>query len=511
MIKKYTESIYSFLNAISTVSFTLLNGLLGAFAIRLIILKYGSDFNGLNSTATQIVNMLLVLEGGFTVASNVALFEPLVKNDLGTVNGILAATRKRFRIIGMVFLLIGCLVAFLYPLFINSELPYTLVMSVIIMAVFPNGFNLCFASTFRVLLQAQKKDYILKCVSMLTIIAGHLLNIAILLFWDCPNWVIRFVTMVFATISGVAIIYYTQKHNKFINLSAQPLMDKIKGTNDVVIQKVTGVIYGTAPVVFLSASNTGGTMLTSVYSVYAYFFSIIYSLLYSFIVAPSFSFGQLLTTKIRDEIWRIFYEYEYVIFSMIFVLFSTGALTVLPFVKLYTKGIDDIIYYDPLMATLTFLISLVGLLHIPSGTLMNMAGEFKASKKIQISACFILLILLPLSAKMLGVYGILFSVLATAIILAFLEIGFIHLYFFEKKIVYFVKLLSIFSMIGLVTFFFENTFFPVIESYFELFLFSLLFFFVHVLIAATVGFLFFEHEFMNFVQRCRLIISALFS
>ena len=92
-----SKSKKSLLNAATALLMTLVNGLLGIVATKLVIAHYGSDFNGLNSTANQIVNVLLILEGGFTVASNVALFGPLSRQENEIVNGILTATRKKFR------------------------------------------------------------------------------------------------------------------------------------------------------------------------------------------------------------------------------------------------------------------------------------------------------------------------------------------------------------------------------------------------------------------------------
>ena len=45
-------------------------------------------FNGVVATANQFVNLLLIIEGGFTTAINVALFKPYVQNDTKKINAI---------------------------------------------------------------------------------------------------------------------------------------------------------------------------------------------------------------------------------------------------------------------------------------------------------------------------------------------------------------------------------------------------------------------------------------
>ena len=49
------------LNALSAIALTLVNGIFGIVVTRLVISRFGSDFNGLNSTANQIINVLLIL------------------------------------------------------------------------------------------------------------------------------------------------------------------------------------------------------------------------------------------------------------------------------------------------------------------------------------------------------------------------------------------------------------------------------------------------------------------
>ena len=142
----------SLLNAATAMAMTLVNGLLGIVVTWFVIAEFGDDFNGLNSTANQIVNLLLILEGGFTVASNVALFGPLGRQETDVVNGILSATRKKFRKIGGLFLLIGLAVAAVYSFAVNSTLSWDFVFTLIVMTVVPAAFNLYYATTYRVLI-----------------------------------------------------------------------------------------------------------------------------------------------------------------------------------------------------------------------------------------------------------------------------------------------------------------------------------------------------------------------
>ncbi len=432
MAKPVSRNRISLLNAITSLGMTVVNGILGIVITRLVIGQYGSDFNGLNATANQIINMLLILEGGFTLASNVMLFAPLTEGNYRRVNEILATTRKKFRKTGIVFLAVGCIVALGYALVINSELPTELVFTVIMMALVPPAVNLYFATTCRVLLQTQQKEYVISLITMATITLGYLGNAAVV-FAKGPMWMIRLTTMASALINSLWIVRYTKRHNRFLELPNTCEDVPIRGTRDVLTQKITGVVYFNVPIVFLSISPVGGTVLASVYAVYNNVFTMIKSLLRGVIDAPRQSLGQMLSEKKREDVWSVFAQYEYLAFFMVFVTVTTAYVLILPFISLYTSGITDANYYDNTIALIMTLIAAMEMIHIPSGNLMNMAGEFRISRNFQITACGVLIVSMITFGSIWGVYGILTAILLVAILLALLEIGFIHTRFFPGK------------------------------------------------------------------------------
>lgn len=438
----------SLYNTITAIGLTLVNGLLGIVVTRLIISRFGSDFNGLNSTANQIVNVLLILEGGFTLATNVALFSPLGRQDYALVNGILSATRKKFRLIGISFLGVGMIATGAYTAAVNSGLEKPLIASIILMTILPQAFNLYYAASYRVLLQAQQREYIISSITMLTIGLGHAVNI-LLITRGGDMWMVRFTTMVFALFNSLLIAGWVKRANPYLDFSAEPRRDLIKGTNDVLTQKITGVIYNAAPIVFLSVSPVGGTLLASIYAVYNNVFTMIKSLLHGVIDAPRLGLGQLLSERSREEIWPVFRLYEYIAFLAVFVLLSTACTLIFPFIEIYTAGVNDINYCDRTIALLMVSICTIEMLHIPSGHLINMAGMFQIAKRFQLAACFLLVAAMSIGGSVWGMYGILAALLLAATVLAFLEMGYVHLYFFRNKTGTLLKMLLPLVFLGI--------------------------------------------------------------
>lgn len=505
MSAKNNRNKYSLLNAASAMLMTLVNGLFGIVVTRFVIATYGSDFNGLNSTANQIVNVLLVLEGGFTLASNVALFSPLTQGDYALANGLLAATRSKFRKIGLLFFAIGTAVAIGYAFVVNSSLPREFIATLIMMTVIPAAFNLFYATTYRVLLQAQQKEYIISLITLFTLMAGHISNI-VMISLGGPMWMVRFITMSCALVNSFLIAGYVRRKNSFIDLKIPPRPELIKGTGDVMAQKITGVIYNSAPIVFLSISPTGGTLLASVYAVYNNVFQMVKSLLHAVIDAPRLGIGQMLTEKKREEIWSVYAQYEYAAFNAIFVMLTTCCVLILPFISIYTDGITDANYYDRIIAVTMVLIASVEMMHIPSGHLINMAGEFRISRNFQMISCSVLIVSLIIGGSIWGVYGMLFALLLVALLLAALEMGYVHTRFFKGKLPALLRLTLPLIVVGCAVCFIEMQLDISISGYLSFIVYGVIFAVVNSAIAVIVGLIFNRTTFLSLLRRAKRLI-----
>ncbi len=505
---KKGKGLYSILNAGSAIGLTLVNGLLGIIVTRFIISIYGSDFNGLNSTANQIINVLLVLEGGFTLASNVAIFPFLSTKDYKSVNGILISTKKKFKKIGILFLVIGFVVSLFYAYIVKSNLSKEFITAMIIMSVLPQAVNLYYATTYRVLLQAEQKEYIISIITMITIGMGHITNILIVAH-SGEMWTIRFVTMIYALINSFLIIVYVKTHYDFLDFKTIARDDLITGTEDVMIQKITGVIYNAVPIVFLSISPVGGTMIASVYAVYNNVFIMVKSLLHGIIDAPRLGIGQLLAEKSRKDVWEVFKQYEFASFFFIYVFMTTTCALILPFIDLYTVGVNDINYYDIKIAILMVLISTIEMLHIPSGHLINMAGKFDISKKIQAISCIILIISLCIGGSLFSVYGMLSAILLTAILLAVLEIMYVHKVFFQYKVKQMLRMCLPMSLFGFFVCVIEIHLRLKISGYVQFIYWAIIIFIINLVSAMIINIIFNKVVFQQILNRVRKLIKSI--
>ncbi|GAB1431751.1 hypothetical protein MASR2M29_03760 [Spirochaetota bacterium] len=499
------RSKQSILTAISAFSLTLLNGIFALVVTKMVIVEYGSDFNGLNSTANQFISMLLIIEGGFTIAANVALFKPMASNDIYAINRILSATRKIFNKMGIIFFFIGSSASIIYALIINSDLSPMTSFLVFFMTVVSTSFNLSYATKFRILLQSENKEYILNSIQIITLILSQLLILATI-FSNGNMLLVRLSTMLGSIINSFLIAIITNKKYKDINFEEEPDYESINGTKDIFIQKVTSMIYSTIPILFISA--TVGTIYASVYIVYNNIFQLLKSIMYSFINAPRIGFGKLIAERDSDYILKVFLQYEFIVCFVMLTLLSTAAVLIMPFISLYTIGITDVSYYNWIIALLLICITFFEIIHIPSGNIINMAGKFKVGRKIQTLASIVLVTVMIIGNITFGFYGILLSVLVTAIFLAFLEITYIHSRYFVGAMFNFFKLLIPNLVIILPMILLEIRLLPPIYSYVDFFVIGLVLVCLNAVILLFVNYLTNRRVMLDIIMRLKTTIKS---
>ena len=85
---------------------------LGLILNNLMLSKFGSDVNGVVATIAQVLTFLTLFEGGFTLASNIALYKPYLDNDTFYMNSVLSASRS-------IYIKVGCIILSL--MFISTK------------------------------------------------------------------------------------------------------------------------------------------------------------------------------------------------------------------------------------------------------------------------------------------------------------------------------------------------------------------------------------------------------
>lgn len=402
--------------------------ILGLIFSRLLLVNYGSDINGLISSITQFVSFFTILEGGFTTAAIVSIYKPLQDKSYEEVNDILYTAKVKYLKIGFMISVLVLLLGSIYLLFIDIDLPYIYCFILIVICLLQTFLSIAIESKYNILFFGANKEYIITILKLFARLIGWVLSIIFIV--KKFNIIYVYATYLVTSVLNIVLIkHYEKKSYTFINYKGKYIPEKIKGTNDLMIQKIANTIFNSTDIFLISIILNFA--LASVYSVYNLIYKSIVQILKSFLSAPFNSLGQLLNHKDRnlEGIKNISNIYNTVSLVATTMILTITAVCTLPFVKLYTSGVTDINYIDSLLVYLFFSNAFFQLINQSYASVINASGLFKYQNKVCIIAAILNIVLSIILGIITGIYGILLGSLVSYMLIAFYNI-----YVCNKKI-----------------------------------------------------------------------------
>ena len=469
-----------------------IGGLISLYVNRLVIVKLGSDYNGVNATVNQVLLVLSLLEGGFSLASLVALYGPYAQKDKDKVNVILSTSKSVFKRIGIQTAFLGLILSLFLPFFIKSGLSYSTLMLIFLMSFLPQSFNYSIVLNYRLLFQAAQREYIVILIQLLCTVISQLFVILTLLFF--PNiLVIRLSSSISTMLSGIMIIYVAKRQFTYLDTSKPPNRALIKGTKEVFISNITSFFYSSSTVMFLSF--TVGTKATSIYSVYYSILFLVMNVIYSVLRAPQSSLGEIISQDDTDKVYGVFEVYEHITIILVCIFMSVTYALMLPFVSMYTIGIKDTNYINEILPPLMIVTAILELIHIPSGLSINLYGDFKAVKNIQLISCFLIIILSLIGGIIWGMYGVIVAKLITALFLSVTEVTYAHTRVFKKQVLgYLLRLAANISAAVMLGIYLNKYAQLRVTSYYTFLLLGLFCMMISIIFIFLVNFIFFRKQ-----------------
>lgn len=107
----------------------------------------------------------------------------------------------------------------------------------------------------------------------------------------------------------------------------------------------------------------------------------IQKLIFTFVSGIEATFGDMLAKNEITSLKKYFRLYEFMIFIITFILFTSTAILIIPFMSIYTRGITDIDYIRPIFAYVLIASEAIYCLRIPYHTVTVAAGHFKQTRK----------------------------------------------------------------------------------------------------------------------------------
>lgn len=382
--------------------------ILGVILPRLFLTSYGSEINGLLSSVTQIYAYIALVEAGIGTASLQALYRTVGANDNNGTNAVLSAIHHYYKRTGGIYLICILLFAIAYPLLISSDIPYTTVILVIVFNGLGNVVNFFFQGKYKLLLQAEGKNYI--TINLNTII--HVVTNFAKIYLVTAGFDVVVVQAVAFIVNLLQMIYiglYIKKQYLWIDLHIAPDYASIAQSKNVLVHQLSGLVFNNTDTIILTF--VCGLKTVSVYSMYTLLFGMISTFLNTVTDSVSFVFGQTYHTD-RKRYIKILELYELYYMALVFALYTVANFFILPFLSIYTRGVTDIEYINvhlPYLFISTYLLSCG---RKSSNLTINFAEHFKLTQNRSVVEAVINIVVSLICVFRLGIYGVLIGTIA---------------------------------------------------------------------------------------------------
>lgn len=365
-------------NSLSTGIYQVVVMIVGFITPRVMLACYGSEINGLVSSITQFITYFNLVEAGISGAAVYALYRPLAENDHREINGIVSAARIFYIQAGFIFVGLVAGMAFIYPMFVKTPELAPLFVGMLVVMLGGKGFFEFFTmAKYRALLTADQKTYVISLASIVYALIN--LVVIVVLSYMRVNIVIVYAVALTAFFARTVILaIYVRRNYKYVNYKERPNKQALDKRWDALFLQVLQTVQSGAPAVLATIFTSLKTV--SVFTVYNMVVTGINGVLSIFISGLPASFGDVLARNEVKTMQKAYKDFEFSYMSLITIVYAVSFIMIMPFVRLYTVGINDANYNVPLLGFLFVLNGLLYNMKTPQGMLVISAGLYKETR-----------------------------------------------------------------------------------------------------------------------------------
>lgn len=396
----------------------------------LIISTFGSEVNGLVSTIKQMLVYFNIVSLGIGASCQVALYEPLAKNDHDTINGILGATRIFFNHTGYVYIALLVGFAIIFPFVSKSELPFMEIFSIILITGAGSVCEYIFLSKYKILLVSDQKQYIISKIQTEGTIINTVASV-FLIYLGVEIVVVQVVATLVYVLRLFLVKRYIKKNYVYADYYASPRFDLVKDRWQAFSFQISDTIINYTPIILIATIiNLSEASIYSVYNMIFASLSMIIGILSSGF-APTF--GNLMAEKDGDRLAKAYGTFSFVYNIMAFWTTTCAMALICGFVSIYITDSNGVNYVIPSLAVLFSLQALFRSIRTPSNTLVQAAGRFKENKIPNLLEAGLNVILSVVLGKIWGLEGIIASGVITGLIRSLMFIWYSNRKIFQKS------------------------------------------------------------------------------
>lgn len=400
-----------FYNSISPLIYQVSTIICGFVLPRLILGYYGTEVNGLVNSIMQFLAIISFLELGVGAVVQSSLYKPLADKDNITVSKVITSADKFFRRLGYILAIYVVVMLFYYPYLVKQNFSFTFTATLIVAISIRSFAQYFFGIVNRLLLLADQKAYIQYIAQTVAVIANTV-GCYILIAFDCSVQVVYALTSLIFFLQPLAIHMYIKRYyalDRQIHYDVEPIKQKWNG----VAQHIAAVILSCSDSIVLTTFST--LVNVSIYTVYYLPMSGARLMIMSMISGIEALIGNLWAKQDLEELRKVFAWTEWSIHTGTTLIFTLTAILIVPFVQVYTHGVNDANYIQPLFGILLVAANSGHCLRLPYNIMILAAGHYKQTQHNYIIAAVMNIVISIIGVKQFGLIGVTLGTMAAMV------------------------------------------------------------------------------------------------
>lgn len=394
-------------NAVSALLMQLVSAISGFILSKRYIQCFGSEAKGLAGSASQFLSLTGLLGLGVGAVIQSSLYKPLADSDRGKIIEIIGAGKRYFRKLG--YIVCGYIAAaiFIFPQITGTAVEWTYSVGLLLIMSISYLAQYFVCSTDDILLRADQREYIYNLFFML----ASAVNIVV-----CLTMISRGTTLLRVELASALILltplllcrFYNKRHYRIDRKSLRG-NSRIENKWDGVAQHIAMIALDNTDMVSLSVFSLSNV---SVYSVY---YAVVNSIkLYISSLFNGFMplMGEMWARNKLEELKQLFGQLEWFVHTCTAYIFTCVGVLIIPFVQIYTSGITDANYIQPVFAALLTVANAMYCLRLPYNMLILATGQYKQTQVSYVVMSVMKVVISVICVWLFGLVGVAIGSLA---------------------------------------------------------------------------------------------------
>lgn len=482
----------------------------GLILPRLILSHFGSAYNGITTSISQFLSGVELLKAGIGAVTQAALYKPLADGNVLEISSIVKTTERFMRRIALIF--IGLVLAFacIYPIWVNEEFDWLFSFTLILIISISTFAQYFFGVTYQMLFKADQRQCVINFVQIGTMILNTVIASALILSGCKSIHVIKLASAIVFLLNPLIINLYAKK--KYNLTKKVEYNDKLISQRwDAFAQELALFVHNNTDIVVLTVF--ADLFSVSIYTVYYYVTKALHSVVNIFINSFSSAFGNMFAKGEHETAEKNLRVMEMIVFTIVTILYSVAGIMIVPYAMLFTKGVTDAEYNQPIFATFLVLAGAFACFRIPYNTIIRAAGHFKQTRNyaiIEAAINIVVSVVFVITVKEHQLVGV-----AVGTLVATVYRTFISSYYISKHIIKRNQLLALKHVLvalvtaGITVAIAELFIMPVFykSTAFNWFLFGAIFTVMSTAVTFATNMIFYRKDFMLTVKKIKVMLT----